>query len=291
MKIFNLPEDIDLAPGQKSSDIIFHRYTALVGTFNGRSMLTKNAISLVINGEKTIHFAEKKVNVNADEFHFLSRGNCLISMQLSEATIFKSFLIFFSDKVLADFYLKYDKLIAQVKPKSKLTSEPYLAFKKDDFVWNFIGSLNLLFQNTAAISTEMKLLKFEELMLHLLQNYPEKLLSFQWNKKSEFDDLLIRKAVETNVVNKISVEELAFLCNVSISTFKRRFEKIYGTSPSKWILQRRMEIARDLLTRHHEKPSEVFHKVGYENHSSFTESFKQAFGLTPKEFQLRQLNL
>ena len=95
--------------------------------------------------------------------------------------------------------------------------------------------------------------------------------------------------METNITNNISIEDLAFLCNTSLSTFKRRFLKLYGTSPSKWILQRRMEIAKDLLLHHHEKPSEVYHKVGYENHSSFTQSFKQTFGLTPKDFQLQRI--
>ena len=90
-------------------------------------------------------------------------------------------------------------------------------------------------------------------------------------------------------VENISLEELAFLCNVSLSTFKRRFVKIYGSAPNKWILQKRMELAKKLL-HHNEKPGEVFYKVGYENHSSFSQSFKQAFGITPKQFQMRQLN-
>lgn len=127
-------------------------------------------------------------------------------------------------------------------------------------------------------------------MLHLLEKYPFQILSFQTAKNKKFDDFEIRKAVETNVMNNISLEELAFLCNISLSTFKRRFVKIYETSPNKWMLQKRMELAKNLLQHHNEKPSEVFHKVGYENHSSFSQSFKQTFGITPKEFQMQQLN-
>ena len=95
---------------------------------------------------------------------------------------------------------------------------------------------------------------------------------------------------KANLIKNISLEELAFLCNISLSTFKRRFEKIYGMSPSKWMLQKRMEIAKDLLQHYNEKPGEVYHQVGYENHSSFSQSFRQIFGVTPKEFQRQQLN-
>ena len=128
-------------------------------------------------------------------------------------------------------------------------------------------------------------------MLHLLELYPAKILSFQASNNQDFDDLEIRKAVQTNIEKNISIADLAFLCNLSLSTFKRRFVKIYGTSPNKWILQRRMEMAKELLRQPGEKPGEVSYKVGYENHSSFTQSFKQAFGITPKDFQKQQLTI
>jgi AraC family transcriptional regulator, exoenzyme S synthesis regulatory protein ExsA len=290
MDIFSLPDDIITDNDSKSESIIFHYYSAPIGSFNGKGILNKNAISLVVSGEKIMHFAEKIVHVKDDEIHFLSKSNCLVSMKLSDKITFKSILIFFDDKILANFHLKYDRQIAEIKGKQRITNEPYLTFQKDSFVLNFIESLNLLFQKSSAISPEMKLLKFEELMLHLLEQYPNKILSFQCPKNKELDDFEIRKAVETNITSNISIEDLAFLCNTSLSTFKRRFTKIYGTSPNKWILQKRMEIAKDLLQHHCEKPSEVFYKVGYENHSSFTQSFKQIFGMTPKEFQKQQLN-
>jgi AraC-like DNA-binding protein len=50
-----------------------------------------------------------------------------------------------------------------------------------------------------------------------------------------------------------------------------------------------MEMAKHLLQHYNEKPSEVFYKVGYENHASFSQSFKQAFGVTPKEYKIQQL--
>jgi AraC family transcriptional regulator, exoenzyme S synthesis regulatory protein ExsA len=290
-EIFNLPRDIFLTNQDSGENIIFHYYAAPTGSFCGRSLLSQNAISLVMSGEKTMHFAEKTVQVNDREFHFLSSGNCLVSMKLNESIPFKSFLIFFDNSVLTDFYLKYQKRIGVIRGNQTIAPELYLAFKKDGFVLNFMDSLNLLFQAKAKISMEMKSLKFQELMLYLLENYPEKILSFQPSTRSELDDFEIRKAVESNITNNISVEELAFLCNLSLSTFKRRFAKIFHTSPNKWILQKRLELAKDLLQQHRGKPGEIFHQVGYENHSSFTKSFKQAYGITPQDFQKKHLNL
>jgi len=290
MNIYNLPQDIFPDKKDSSGSIIFHCHIAKTGTFMGKSILHKNAISLVMSGEKTMIFADRTINIKDDEFHFLSAGNCLVSMNFPGKSTFSSILLFYDNSILDNFYLKYDSLITKIKNNHSISSQAFVAFKKDAFVLNFIASLNLLFQSYAEISDEMKLLKFEELMLHLLQKYPEKTLSFRASQSRNLDDLEIRKAVEANISNNISIEELAFLCNVSVSTFKRRFTKIYEMPPSKWILLKRMEMAKNLLRHHTEKPGEVYYKVGYENHSSFSQSFKQTFGITPREFQSQQLN-
>ncbi|WP_431211689.1 helix-turn-helix domain-containing protein [Puia sp. P3] len=40
-----------------------------------------------------------------------------------------------------------------------------------------------------------------------------------------------------------------------------------------------------VLLRQQARPSEIYFQLGYENHSSFSQSFKQVYGVTPKEFQ------
>jgi len=73
---------------------------------------------------------------------------------------------------------------------------------------------------------------------------------------------------------------------MSLSTFKRRFMKIYRTSPNKWLLEKRMQKAAQLLKGGDLKASEIYCELGYENLSSFIQSFKQIYGITPKQYQL-----
>jgi AraC-like DNA-binding protein len=283
---FRLPEAILSDPPGDPGELVFHSYAAPMGAFSGRSVLSRNAISLVIQGEKTIRFAEKSVEIKAGEIHFLSTGNCLVTMDISERAPFRSILVFFGHGTLDAFYRKYARKIAElgVPMRSADVPEPFLAFRKDPFLDGFIASLEILLRNRAPVSAEMKTLKFEELMLYLLEKHPRRLMAFQAFKSRDPEDATLRLAVETNLTSRIGLEELAYLCNLSLSTFKRRFLGLYGEPPSQWILKRRMEIARDLLARGKERPSGVYHKVGYRNHSSFTQSFKQVFGMTPKEY-------
>jgi AraC-like DNA-binding protein len=73
---------------------------------------------------------------------------------------------------------------------------------------------------------------------------------------------------------------------MSLSTFKRRFARIYGTSPNKWLLEKRMQKAAQMLKQSECKVSEIYFELGYENLSSFIQSFKQVHGITPKQYQL-----
>ncbi|MEO8404452.1 MAG: AraC family transcriptional regulator [Chitinophagaceae bacterium] len=291
MHIHQIPDDIFPGTDALADGIIIHDYTAEVGSFKGKSILNSNAISLVIEGEKTMHFAKKVVSINNDEFHFLSASNCLATINLSPRRNFRSILIFFTDKLLLDFHLKHASLIDALRKKYIPSPESYVSFKKDPFVYNFIDSLQLLLKKNTRISKEMSVLKFEELILYLVTAYPQSTLSFEMSGKKDMEDMELRKVVESNTSYNISIEELAFLCNMSLSTFKRRFSKIYDCLPGKWLVQQKMDMAARLLEHEGEKPGNIYHLVGYENHSSFSAAFKQAYGVTPTEFQQQKLNV
>lgn len=72
---------------------------------------------------------------------------------------------------------------------------------------------------------------------------------------------------------------------MSVSTFKREFEKHYTESPVKWFQNKRLEYARHLLNNTKKSPSEIYFEVGYENLSSFIQAYKLKYGTTPKHHQ------
>src|ERR1041384_8027121 len=148
MDIINLPQDILPEEGSGSESVIFYDYySSPPGPFKGKGILHKNAISLVISGEKTMHFAEKTVYARDTEFHFLSAGNCVVSMNLSEKTPFHSILIFFDTGLLTNFFIKYANWANKIKDENKISPTSYLSFTKDPFIRNFIDSLQLLLQS------------------------------------------------------------------------------------------------------------------------------------------------
>ena len=93
--------------------------------------------------------------------------------------------------------------------------------------------------------------------------------------------------IESNKLNKLTIKELAFLANMSVSTFKREFEKHYNNSPSKWFQDKRLEHAAFLLKNESKRSSDIYEEIGYENLSNFIQAFKSKFGTTPKTISIK----
>lgn len=289
MNTMTIPQDLSKYKEQPISPagIMIVPHQTHLSSSRSRISLNTHMFNFLLEGEKILHYSGRTLRITSDNIMLLSGNNCLMSEKLSTNGRYKCILFFFEETVLNNFFRKHPPLALHQEAEEQESREPVICFTKDEFIRNYIQSLEWLLKDGRPLSDSMQLLKFEELMLYLADRHPRQLFAFQPAPRSDISDLQLKNVVESNLTNNITVEEMAFLCNTSLSTFKRRFARLYDTSPNKWILQKRMELAASLLQDRHEKPSEVYYKVGYENHSSFTQSFKQVFGLTPSEFQQR----
>jgi AraC-like DNA-binding protein len=284
--MFELPNDFTEGPDDPVS---IRTYNSDKSAFNNRVTLHQHLFSFLLEGQKSVSYAQKSDTIDASNCLLLLAGNCLMSEKLaSENGNYRSILFFFDVGVLTDLFLKYGHLRGAGR-KSAEPQEPFIVFQKDPFIQNFLASLELML-SSGEISPAMRQLKLEELMLYLAEKQPVLIENLHRSVRTTDEELEIRLTVEKNIESPMTVEEMAFLCNTSLSTFKRRFTRIYGSSPSRWMLLKRMETAAGLLEKGNRKPSEIYHQVGYENLSSFIQSFKQVYGVTPGEFQNARLN-
>jgi len=284
MGVLHLPYDPFSGKPAPDNSIILHPFTATRNTLKAKAILDRNAISLVLTGEKTMRFTEKTVYVNDKEIHFLSAGHCIASMDISKKKPFKSILIFFDNKELTDFFHIHAAFIKKAMVQAPVKPDAYIAFKKDAFITHYIESIQLMLNSGGSLSLSMKRLKLHELLLYLLEHHTQLFLSFKYKGNVPPAELTIRNVVESNLLSNLTIEEMAFLCNLSTSTFKRHFRNIYGESPNTWILTQKMQLAAHLLIEKKERPAEIWFKLGFETHSGFTKSFKKHFGVTPKGY-------
>ncbi|MBX0293108.1 helix-turn-helix transcriptional regulator [Hymenobacter sp. HSC-4F20] len=261
------------------------RYCTQTPAPRARVLLPQHMFTFLLAGEKTVYFAGAQVTIQPQQFVLLAAGNCLMSEKIAApATEYHSLLLLFDHQVLADFCHRHAAWLGQ--PDQHAASQPFLRFEQNAFLATFVRSLDcLLTEEAAAIPQQLQRVKLEELLLYLALHYPGQFQQLRRLGQEANEEVLVRQAVTSHIGSPVAVAELAFLCHMSLSTFKRRFAQLYGTSPRRWLLERRMEKAATLLRQADRNVSELSDELGYENLSSFIQSFKQFYGVTPKQYQ------
>lgn len=92
-------------------------------------------------------------------------------------------------------------------------------------------------------------------------------------------------AIHSDCASRDGVEEYAKLCNLSTSYFSHIFTSVIGMSPMDYKRQRRINIAKNLLSGTNLTAKEISTISGFRDPLYFTRCFKQIVGQTPSEFR------
>lgn len=182
----------------------------------------------------------------------------------------KSF--FTNDLSIALFTKRYDVL--------KLNVEPLLK--------NFIGSIDFLLENQSLVDENMIFTKLKELLLILAKSEKAESISSFITSLFEPTEYKFNEIIENNLYSNLSLPDLAKLCNCSLATFKRKFSESYNESPNKYITQKKLEKATQLLQIKSMLVSEIAYECGFETINHFNRIFKNQLGKTPTEYRLSQ---
>ena len=154
---------------------------------------------------------------------------------------------------------------------------------------NFIEGIEFLIDNPSVSNDSMIKVKLKEFILLLSKsdNSPS-ILDFVSSlfKPYEYD---FKKVIEQNIFANLSINELAKLCGMSISTFQRTFQSVFEQTPAKYILTQRMNKAKELLKNKNKRVSEIAFDCGYDSSSTFNRVFKKSFSLSPTDFRLNEI--
>lgn len=152
----------------------------------------------------------------------------------------------------------------------------------------FIESLEFYFENPSLVNDDLLELKIKELVLLLVQTKNvESILELVANLYSPRVANL-KNVIELHLYSNLSIEELAKLCHLSVSSFKREFKKQFNDSPANYINTQKLNKAKELLSLSELSISDVAFESGFNDPQYFTRLFKKKEGLPPSEFRAQQ---
>lgn len=169
---------------------------------------------------------------------------------------------------------------------------------------NFLSSLlvinipsDILERKDAALLSYPLIIKYSEQITRLLELIREELKQNPDSKSVCYlYDYLYSKLLENcstasmlyirdHYDEQITVTKLAEIENYNVTYFNDWFKQQTGFTPNFYLRYIRINKAKELLAKTDLSIMEIALMVGYSSHSTFTRSFNNVMGMTPKEYR------
>ena len=237
----------------------------------------------IMNGASRTYSENETLELEARESVLMRCGNFLAQVMPSETSpVYEAVAVHFYPEVLQKAYgNEIPALLTQTS-----ASVPQIAkIKADEMLEKYIDSLLFYFKTPSLVTEELLILKLKELVL-LLSNTSQapqirQILSNLFSPASfEFEQV-----IETHQFSNISVAELAELTNMSLSSFKREFNKRYGESPATYLRGKKIERAMQLIRASDLPISHIAWDCGFQDTAHFSRVFRKLQGMSPSEYR------
>lgn len=241
----------------------------------------EHAVIVVLEGEKKFSSPMQELHVRKGDILFFQRG--CYSMNESIDANYRSLVFFVNEKQLKEFVGQHLTLFQTIHPANLPPADaPILSLSSSPTFTTFIQSLLPYFGAKTPFLNELLRLKFQELLLHLLERDITGQLRAILQQIYQGQKADLGYLMSVYLLKPLSMNELARLSGRSLSAFKRDFEEHFHTSPGHWMRQKRLEHAHFLLRNTSKNVSEVSMEIGYESVSHFIKAYKAQYGTTPK---------
>ncbi|MBW3694882.1 AraC family transcriptional regulator [Vibrio sp. T187] len=216
------------------------------------------------------------VTLSAGSSIFLPQGLNLQSDFVKETESLKAYIVFFDDDVISAYLSNVKRPLAFHESK-----DTYFQLEGGDEFTAYFDSIRADINTPAYLN-----IKLQELLHLIAWKDPQRILnSLLTTQKRVPPKRNLARLLETLDVLHLTVSDLAHLSGRSLSSFNRDFKESYKMTPKKWLHEKKLFKAKELLLDNELSVTEVAMTMGYDNVSAFIKAFKLKYGVTPKQIK------
>lgn len=155
----------------------------------------------------------------------------------------------------------------------------------DTMIANYIDSLLFYFDNPSLVTDELIKLKTKEIILLLINGNQAEQIRAILRNAFEPQQYEFKEIIQAHLFENLSLQDLAVLTGCSLSSFKRKFNTVFGTSPTRYIKVKRLEKAKQLLDRTNLTISEIAYDCGFNDVGYFSKCFTAQYQSSPSAYR------
>ena len=132
--------------------------------------------------------------------------------------------------------------------------------------------------------------RLESFFIGLIRKH-ERVDTKREHENAKFDAEEILQYVNANYLERITIDELAFLFRTNRSTLCKEFKKATGKTLIEYVNDKKLEKAKQLLIENEKSVTQISEDLNFDSLPYFCKFFRNREGVTPKEYREKKLSL
>src|SRR5882757_1078329 len=258
---------------KRSSPIAYSCY--FTRSRGGEHFIPEHVFGYQESGTMIMNDGNREYIFEPGSFRFSRRNHLVKFTKLPpEGGEYKSYSVYFDQPFLRSFSME-----AGYKSEKHTSGNAVIELQSHLLYRNYFDSLSPYMQLNGEADAGLVALKLREAILLLLKIDPGmKDILFDFSEPGKID---LEAFMNRNFHFNVDLNRFAYLTGRSLATFKRDFEKLFQTTPGRWLQQRRLQEAHYLIREKGKTASDIYLDLGFEDLSHFSFAFKKQFGAAP----------
>lgn len=248
----------------------------------GTLFLEDHVLFLVLDGSLTLIYGKQTFTLVKNEMILLKKSTAVqfeIKGNPDNQHIYDSLVFSITNNMLKAFLTSVDMEI----PKRTGEVVAIEVLPMPECLVTFAQSIKQYFSGIYPVHQGQLRLKMMEMLYNLaIDSHSMFLRILEFHEPAPID---IRHIMEEHYTSPASLSELAYLSGRSLSSFKRDFHEVYNMTPARWIREKRLKRAKELLEATALPISDICFSLGFENMSHFSRVFKDLHGKPPSSYR------
>lgn len=253
--------------------------------------LTRHGIGYVLRGKKYIYDGDIRHEVNRGDIFFLNAGHHYIEDLPENGKPFEQIIFYYSPaqlaRILSQLSLTYQMEIVNNHSCDNCREHSHVIYPASNNIRNFFSTTNQYIKDELFAHDETaENLKMTEL-IYLIVSQEDNCIKSKIMANADITKESFEQIIFAHIFDDIAINDLARLCNRSLTSFKKEFKKHYFEPPHRWFIKQRLMHARLLLISTNKSVSEIGIECAFPNTSHFIKLFKKTYSHTPAGYRNR----
>lgn len=250
-----------------------------------------HCIGYVVQGTKYVYQGDSRKELGAGTLFYEGIGTHYIECLPDPKGDFLQVLFYFThtqlNRIITTLTMQYDLDVSQLRCERTRLSDGDIFVQAGSNIRHFFSGLNIYFKGDILVKDDnVAQIKLAELVYLIVSGSPNALRDKLLCSLDPASDLFAI-TIHNHVFDNISMEQLAGLCNRSLTAFKKEFRRRFNQPPHQWIVCQRLMRASLLLVSTDKSVSEIGSECKFNNTSHFIKLFKNEFATTPAVYRSR----